>query len=46
MPLFSEDPLFDGVCCTLALGLTSCGGPELGEVQATFAAVVDGDDAS
>jgi hypothetical protein len=45
MPPFLEDP-FDGVRCTLALGLTSRAGPELGEVQATCVAVVDGEDAS
>jgi hypothetical protein len=46
MALFFEDPLFEDFTVSLALGLSSHGGPELGEVQATCAGIVDGDDDS
>jgi pimeloyl-ACP methyl ester carboxylesterase len=42
--LFFEDPIFEESAVALGLGLH--GGPGVGEVQATCAAVVDGDDAS
>jgi pimeloyl-ACP methyl ester carboxylesterase len=44
--LFFEDPLFEDFTVSLALGLAAHGGPELGEVEATCARVVDGDDDS
>jgi alpha-beta hydrolase superfamily lysophospholipase len=44
--LFFDDPLFEEFTSTLALGLASHGGAELGEVQATCARIVDGDDQS
>jgi alpha-beta hydrolase superfamily lysophospholipase len=46
MGLFFDDPLFEEFTSTLALGLASHGGAELGEVQATCARIVDGDDDS
>jgi pimeloyl-ACP methyl ester carboxylesterase len=46
MPLFFRDPLFEDFTVSLALGLASHGGPELGEVQATCAGIVDGDEQS
>jgi pimeloyl-ACP methyl ester carboxylesterase len=46
MGLFFDDPLFEEFTSTLALGLASHGGAELGEVQATCARIVDGDDQS
>ena len=46
MGLFFDDPLFEEFTSTLALGLASHGGAELGEVQATCARIVDGDDES
>jgi pimeloyl-ACP methyl ester carboxylesterase len=46
MPFFFQDPLFEDFAVSLAMGLTSHGGPELGEVQATCARIVDGDDES
>jgi pimeloyl-ACP methyl ester carboxylesterase len=44
--VFFEDPLFEDFTVSLVLGLTSHGGPELGEVEATCARIVDGDDES
>ncbi|MBD0283294.1 MAG: alpha/beta fold hydrolase [Thermoleophilaceae bacterium] len=46
MGLFFDDPLFEEFTSTLALGLASHGGAELGEVQAACAGIVDGDDRS
>jgi alpha-beta hydrolase superfamily lysophospholipase len=46
MGLFFDDPLFEEFTSTLALGLASHGGAELGEVQATCARIVDGDNES
>jgi alpha-beta hydrolase superfamily lysophospholipase len=46
MGLFFDDPLFEEFTSTLALGLASHGGAELGEVQATCARIVGGDDES
>jgi hypothetical protein len=46
MSLFFEDPLFEEFAVSLALGLASRGGPELGEVQAACVRIVDGDDDS
>jgi alpha-beta hydrolase superfamily lysophospholipase len=46
MGLFFDDPLFEEFTSTLALGLASHGGAELGEVQATCAGIVGGDDES
>ncbi len=43
MGLFFDDPLFEEFAASLALALASHGGPELGEVQATCADIVDGD---
>jgi pimeloyl-ACP methyl ester carboxylesterase len=43
--LFFQDPLFEELTVSL-LALASHGGPELGEVQATCARIVDGDDES
>jgi alpha-beta hydrolase superfamily lysophospholipase len=44
--LLFDDPLFEEFASALALGLASHGGAELGEVQATCARIVDGDDQS
>ncbi len=44
--LFFQDPLHEELAASLGLGLTSHGGPELGEVQVVCADVVDGDDQS
>jgi pimeloyl-ACP methyl ester carboxylesterase len=44
--LFFDDPLFEDLTVSLGLGLASHGGPELGEVQATCARIVDGDNES
>jgi alpha-beta hydrolase superfamily lysophospholipase len=46
MHRFFQDPLFEDFTTTLALGLASHGGGELGEVEATCARIADGDDAS
>jgi alpha-beta hydrolase superfamily lysophospholipase len=46
MGLFFDDPLFEEFTSTLALGLASHGGAELGEVQATCERIVGGDDES
>jgi pimeloyl-ACP methyl ester carboxylesterase len=46
MALFFQDPLFEDFTVSLALGLASHGGPELGEVQATCAGIVDADEDS
>jgi alpha-beta hydrolase superfamily lysophospholipase len=46
MGLFFEDPLFEEFTSLLGLALASHGGSELGEVQATAASIVDGDDDS
>jgi pimeloyl-ACP methyl ester carboxylesterase len=46
VPLFFQDPLFEEYAVSLGLALASHGGPELGEVQATCAGIVDGDDQS
>ena len=46
MGLFFDDPLFEEFTSTLGLGLAAHGGAELGEVEATCARIVDGDDES
>jgi len=46
MGLFFDDPLFEEFTSTLALGLASHGGAELGEVQATCARIANGNDDS
>ena len=46
MGLFFDDPLFEEFTSTLALGLASHGGAELGEVQATCARIANGNDES
>ena len=46
MGLFFDDPLFEEFTSTLGLGLAAHGGAELGEVEATCARTVDGDDES
>jgi len=46
MALFFQDPLFEEFTVSLGLGLVAHGGPELGEVQATCAGIVDGDEQS
>jgi hypothetical protein len=46
MPLFFQDPLFEDFTVSLGLGLAAHGRPELGEVQATCADIVDGEDES
>lgn len=44
--LFFSDQLFEDFAVSIALGLASHGGPELGEVQAICAGITDGDDGS
>jgi pimeloyl-ACP methyl ester carboxylesterase len=44
--LFFRDPLFEELAVSLGLGLASHGGPGVGEVQATCARIVDGEDES
>jgi alpha-beta hydrolase superfamily lysophospholipase len=46
MGLFFNDPLFEEFTSMLGLGLAAHGGAELGEVEATCARIVDGDDQS